>query len=81
MFGDLGTIPTQVYDEFHEATGIEIDDRKDKMHVMAMEMDQSIRNMITFARHLPGFSNLSKEDQATLLKGIFTFIFQIDVKL
>ncbi|XP_076116122.1 nuclear receptor ROR-beta-like isoform X1 [Mytilus galloprovincialis] len=68
VFGNMGVLPASVYEEFHKATGIELDDRKDKMSMIAIEMDRSIRGMINFARRLPEFCNLSKHDQATLLK-------------
>lgn len=68
VFGNMGVLPASVYEEFHKATGIELDDRKDKMSMIAIEMDRSIRGMINFARRLPEFCNLSKRDQATLLK-------------
>ena len=69
MFGKLGTLPQSVYEEFHNLTGIEIDDRKDKMTIVALELEKWIVNMVKFARRLPGFSELSQADQITLLKG------------
>ena len=69
LFGNLGVIPASVYDEFYEATGIEIDDRKDRMTMIASFMEKYIRVMIKFARNLPGFNDLSTADQMALLKG------------
>jgi hypothetical protein len=69
MFGKLGTLPQSVYEEFHNLTGIEIDDRKDKMTIVALKLEKWIVNMVKFARRLPGFSELSQADQTTLLKG------------
>lgn len=36
-------------------------------------MDRFIRNMINFARNIPGFNELSTTDQIVLLKGIFIY--------
>lgn len=68
MFGNLGALPQSVYEEFRNLTGIEIDDRKDKMTIVALELEKCIVNMVKFARSLPGFSELSQADQTTLLK-------------
>ena len=59
-----------MYEEFHSATGIELDDRKNKMTVIAERMEDGIKNMITFARHIPGFCDLTTQDQLALLKGM-----------
>jgi hypothetical protein len=59
-----------VYEEFHKATGIEIDDRKDKMNMIAQHMETYIQIMIKFARHIPGFDDLITTDQIALLKGM-----------
>jgi hypothetical protein len=40
MFGKLGTLPQSVYEEFHNLTGIEIDDRKDKMTIVACNTNE-----------------------------------------
>ena len=72
MFGKLGVIPKSIYDEFENLTGLEIDDRKDKMNLIALVMEKHIVNMVKFARNLPGFSELTQADQATLLKGTYT---------
>lgn len=68
IFGNLGSLPLSVFDEFHKITGIEIDDRKDKMSFIANKMEEYIHNMVKFARHIPGFEDLSTPDQIALLK-------------
>jgi hypothetical protein len=55
--------------------GIEIDDRKDKMTIVALELEKWIVNMVKFARRLPGFSELSQADQTTLLKGTIVCLY------
>lgn len=68
IFGNLGALPWSVYEEFHSATGIELDDRKNKMTFIAERMEDGIKNMITFARNIPGFCDLTTQDQLALLK-------------
>ncbi|VDI77872.1 Hypothetical predicted protein [Mytilus galloprovincialis] len=68
IFGKLGYLPSNVYDEFYKATGIDIDDRRNRMSKIASHMDRFIRNMINFARNIPGFNELSTTDQIVLLK-------------
>ena len=70
IFGNLGPLPASVYEEFHKATGIEIDDRKEKMNMIAQHMETYIQIMIKFARHIPGFDDLITTDQIALLKGM-----------
>ena len=70
IFGNLGPLPASVYEEFHKATGIEIDDRKDKMNMIAQHMETYIQIMIKFARHIPGFDDIIITDQIALLKGM-----------
>ena len=69
MFGNLGSLPKNIYEEFRNVTGLELDDRNDKMSLIIVVMEKYILNMVKFARNIPGFSNLTTKDQATLLKG------------
>jgi hypothetical protein len=49
-----------VYEEFHSATGIEIDDRKNRMSVIAERMEDGIKNTLQGnAPRLPNISILS----------------------
>ncbi|XP_076116006.1 nuclear receptor ROR-beta-like [Mytilus galloprovincialis] len=68
IFGNLGALPWSVYEEIFSTTGIEIDDRKNMMNQIADRMEVAIRNMITFARNIPGFCDLKTQDQLSLLK-------------
>ncbi|CAC5410297.1 unnamed protein product [Mytilus coruscus] len=68
IFGNLGALPWSVYEEIFSTTGIEIDDRKNMMNRIADRMEVAIRNMITFARNIPGFCDLKTQDQLSLLK-------------
>jgi hypothetical protein len=69
MFGNLGSLPKNIYEEFHNVTGLELDDRKDKMSLIVLVMEKYILNMVKFARNIPGFTDLPTKDQTTLLKG------------
>ncbi|CAC5410288.1 unnamed protein product [Mytilus coruscus] len=67
-FGNLSPVPWSTYNEFLSATGMELDDRKSRMNIIAARMEQAVRNMVTFARNIPGFSDLQTPDQLALLK-------------
>ncbi|VDI27989.1 Hypothetical predicted protein [Mytilus galloprovincialis] len=67
-FGNLSPVPWSTYNEFLSATGLELDDRKSRMNLIAARMEQAVRNMVTFARNIPGFSDLQTPDQLDLLK-------------
>lgn len=68
-FGNLSPVSWSTYNEFLSATGLELDDRKSRMNIIAARMEQAVRNMVTFARNIPGFSDLQTPDQLALLKG------------
>ncbi|XP_052065223.1 nuclear receptor subfamily 1 group D member 1-like isoform X2 [Mytilus californianus] len=67
-FGNLVALPWSVYNEFLSTTGMELDDRKSHMNIIAARMEEAVRNMVSFARHIPGFSDLQTPDQLALLK-------------
>lgn len=70
IFGSLDKIPSKVYQEFYEATGIDIDNRQERMDNIANCIERNIHVMVKFARALPGFCEIQTADQVALLKGI-----------
>lgn len=76
IFGNLGLLPRSVYEEFRSITGLELDERHTMMSKNLQQLELRIRNMVKFARRIPGFSNLNIKDQQALLKGSFSeFLF------
>ncbi|CAC5410290.1 unnamed protein product [Mytilus coruscus] len=71
IFGNLVALPWHVYNEFLSTTGMELDDRKSHMNIIATRWEQAVRNMVSFARNIPGFSDLQTPDQLALLKAGF----------
>ncbi|KAK6191924.1 hypothetical protein SNE40_003497 [Patella caerulea] len=68
VFGRLSLLSMEQYKDFYDLTGIDIDNRQPKCNELAMTMELCIRRLITFAKSIPGFTDLSIEDQSNLLK-------------
>ncbi|XP_046554690.1 LOW QUALITY PROTEIN: nuclear receptor subfamily 1 group D member 2-like [Haliotis rubra] len=76
MFGPMTTLPREQYDEIYQSTGIDIDNRQEMMRAFAASMEAGIRRYISFVKAVPGFTVLSSDDQANLIKGArFEFFF------
>ncbi|KAK6191923.1 hypothetical protein SNE40_003496 [Patella caerulea] len=76
VFGKLSLLSMEQYKDFYDITGIDIDDRQPKCLQMATTMERCIRRLIAFAKSIPGFTDLSIEDQSNLLKASrFEFFF------
>lgn len=58
------------YSEIYRTTGIDIDGRQEKAKTILPAVKKSITNMVKFARHIPGFTELSIEDQHELVEGM-----------
>ncbi|KAK3103600.1 hypothetical protein FSP39_020438 [Pinctada imbricata] len=67
-FGSMSVIPKQVWEEFFERTGIDLDDRQQVMKGMAEKMEVAITNMVDYVRTIPGFTELTVADQTALVK-------------
>ncbi|XP_033751542.1 retinoic acid receptor alpha-like [Pecten maximus] len=69
MFGlKTGTISTEEHRRLYNMTGIDIDDRLAKLEKTAGHIQRSIIKYITFAKVIPGFTNLSDTDKLSLIK-------------
>ena len=69
IFGPLKTMSRDEYSTFYEATGIDVDGRRELVTKFMPELEQSIRHYISFAKAIPGFNSLCMEDQIALIKG------------
>lgn len=52
----------------YQSTGIEIDDRRNVMESWIGTAERGLRQMVNFAKDLPGFRSLALPDQIILLK-------------
>ncbi|XP_033751352.1 nuclear receptor subfamily 1 group D member 2-like isoform X1 [Pecten maximus] len=68
LFGTMSTLPPDVHQEFKQLTGIDLDNREELMANIACQMEHGLRNMVELVRLIPGFSELSVEDQTNLIK-------------
>ncbi|XP_060074424.1 peroxisome proliferator-activated receptor alpha-like isoform X2 [Ylistrum balloti] len=68
LFGDLSGISKEEHRTFYDTTGIDLDNRLEMMSNIATTMENGITKYIGFAKNIPGFSELSLDDQAALVK-------------
>ena len=68
LFGTRKPLSRDDFNAILEATGIEVDDRNQKLQQMHGSMGEKIRNFQRFAESLPGFTALPHEDQTMLYK-------------
>ena len=68
VFGKLTPLPKDEYNAVLETTGIDIDGRQEFLRQSALSCQPVLHSYIAFANVVPGFSNLSLEDQCSLLK-------------
>lgn len=68
LFGNMSTLPPDVHREFYELTGIDLDNREEMMANIACQMESGLKNMVELVRIIPGFPELSVEDQTNLIK-------------
>jgi hypothetical protein len=57
--------------EFYKITGIDLDGRLLHMDGAFNFFERKISQVVAFAKSIPGFKQLSLNDQANLIKGIY----------
>lgn len=70
VFGPMKPLAQHEYSRIYQATGIDVDGRREMLKHMIPCIEKAIKRFITFAKALPGFVELPIEDQITLIKGI-----------
>lgn len=68
VFGKMAPLPKDEYNAVLETTGIDVDGRQEFLRQSALSCQPVLHSYIAFANAVPGFSNLSLEDQCNLLK-------------
>lgn len=53
----------------YQCTGIDVDGRKEYLMNELPHLEAAVRRFISFAKTIPGFNNLSTDDQISLIKG------------
>jgi len=64
----MSAIPSDVYDDFFKETGLHLDNREELMESMIENMERGVSNMVEIVRLIPGFTELTVEDQTSLIK-------------
>ena len=68
MFGFQDTLSPEQYDEVFQVTGLDVDERKEHMKFVAKSIDAFVHGYVRFGKGVPGFADLSLNDQANLFK-------------
>jgi hypothetical protein len=68
IFGPLKTVTEEEYMRIYHTTGIEIDGRRELVQTYEKTADEEIRRNVKFVKEIPGFRQLSIEDQTALFK-------------
>ena len=69
MFGISKPITKEEYFELYNSTGIELDNRKQHVMEAVKYFEEKISKLVEFAKCIPGFRDLTLQDQANLIKG------------
>jgi hypothetical protein len=69
VFGPMKPLPQHEYLRIYQATGIDVDGRREMIKHMIPCIEKAIKRFITFAKALPGFIELPLDDQIALIKG------------
>ncbi len=70
LFGSSGLMDEDTYHEIRNMTGIEIDDRKQRMVKCVGSLDSELCIYIDFFKALPDFNAINIEDRVSLTKGM-----------
>lgn len=68
LFGNMKILSKTEYQEFYQATGVDIDGRLEQVHAALQFFEKFYTTMIGFAKAIPGFRKLCLDDQANLVK-------------
>lgn len=67
LFGDMG-LSKEEFSEFYKITGIDLDGRLQHVDGAFNFFERKISQVVAFAKSIPGFKQLSLNDQANLIK-------------
>ena len=68
MFGLNKPITKEEYFELYNSTGLELDNRKEHVIEAVKYFEDKISKLVEFAKCIPGFRDLTLQDQANLIK-------------
>ncbi len=77
LFGTLKPLEWEEYKRIHDATGLDVDGRKQKLLSCVESADKPAEHFIGFCQDIPGFSDLPPEDQMRILTGELHFVCEI----
>ena len=69
LYGSMKPLPFEEYEKIFEATGLDVDGRRQLINGFIPSFDKCMKSAIDFTKSLPGFQMLPLEDQICVLKG------------
>ena len=69
IFGE-DLVPLSTYHDIKNVTGVEVDDRRQKLTNCIHALDKELLSYVNFCRALPGFKELDSDDKITLIRGM-----------
>ena len=66
--GVLLAIPKEEYKKVYEATGLDVDGRRQMISGILSSIEKAITKLVKFAKCIPGFEELPLSDQTALIK-------------
>jgi hypothetical protein len=70
IFGAFNPLSVEEYMSIYRTTGIDVDGRRDLLQFEVLHsIEDSIKRFVSFAKTIPGFNQLSINDQTGLVKG------------
>ena len=71
IFGPMQPVTDADYIRIYQATGIDIDDRREILqNDILAQIETCVKRIVTFVKAIPGFTRLPMDDQIALVKGI-----------
>ena len=68
FFGPWDLVDQKTFLELYKTTGIDVDYRITYFRDRFLTIEQSIYNLVDFAKSIPGFRTVALQDQITLIK-------------
>ncbi|GFN87336.1 mitochondrial antiviral-signaling protein-like [Plakobranchus ocellatus] len=75
IFGHMGLIEQDDFDSIYTSTGLEIDERLEKLKTFAAVMEDNTRDLIAFIKTIPGFTDFRLASQKQLVKAAISDLY------
>ena len=73
-FGVMEPLPSEVYNEIYQTTGIDLDDYRAKVYSCIQDLKPDIDAFLKYLCRLPDFQNFSLKDRTLIARGLSNFL-------